>query len=283
MNHLIGAINWIEGGYVIDSSLESLTVKAMDSGLEAAVFHISNVESNFVLKVWNRTSKPNVELQYKLLGALYNHGISVSHPMGWGFDKEMNPVLLTSWDGVPVQKVNHSVFTSLANMLTGIHRVPIEQFDSFTLPRHDFISYFYPAIEDHPDIKILLEQLVEDCDMKQERLIHGDFNLGNVLYADGKYTVIDWTNGQLGDPRYDIAWAVVLVRIYVGEKYGTIFQASFLANDEYSIEELELFEAIACLRWVLLYRIADLPKGKDTIKRVRNILKRNKYLSEAFI
>lgn len=89
--------------------------------------------------------------------------------------------------------------------------------------------------------------------------------------------------GQLGDPRYDIAWSIVLIRIYVGLKYGTIYHSSFISNFQYTVDELELFEAIACLRWILLNRIADLPKGKETIKRVRIIIMNNKYLNEDLI
>ena len=39
-------------------------------------------------------------------------------------------------------------------------------------------------------------------------LIHGDYTLDNVLVQDGQVTgIIDWSNGGLGDPRYDLALA----------------------------------------------------------------------------
>jgi aminoglycoside phosphotransferase len=286
MKNLIRDIEWIERSKVIDSLSDltsSLTVAPLDSGLEAEVTRICKSESSVVLKVWNRTSKPNVEFQYKLLDALYSRGLSVSQPLGWGLDKDMNPVLLTSFDGSPIVKVNQSLLTTLVKILTEIHRIPLEELHASLLQKHDFISYFYPAIEDHLDIRNLLEQLVKSSDMKQDRIIHGDFNLGNILFADGKYTIIDWTNGQLGDPRYDIAWSIVLIRIYVSERYGAVYLSSFLSENQYTVDELELYEAIACLRWILLNRIADLPKGKDTFTRVKNILKNNKYLNENFI
>jgi aminoglycoside phosphotransferase (APT) family kinase protein len=168
-------------------------------------------------------------------------------------------------------------------ILTEIHRFPLEELDVSLLQKHDFISYFYPTIEDHLDIRNLLEQLVKNSGMKQDRIIHGDYNLGNILNADGKYTIIDWTNGQLGDPRYDIAWSIVLMRIYVGDRYGTVYLSSFLAENQFTVDELEIYEAIACLRWILLNRITDLPKGKDTFKRVKNILKNNTFLNENFL
>ncbi|WP_442053231.1 aminoglycoside phosphotransferase family protein [Paenibacillus sp. 2TAB19] len=271
---------------VVDSLLDdssSITFVPLDAGLEAEVTKICSSESNYVLKVWNRSSKPNVGNQYRLLEALRNQGLSVSQPIGWGIDKEMNQVLLTSYDGTPVRKVNQSSLKKLAKILTGIHSYPLDQMDSSILLRHDFVGYFYPSVEEHLDIKDVLLTLLEKSDIKQNTIIHGDYNLGNILDNEGKYTIIDWTNGQLGDPRYDMAWSIILIRIYVGERYGSVFQSACLAESHYTKEELELFEAIACLRWVLLNRIADLPRGKDTIVRARSILKNSEYLDESLL
>jgi aminoglycoside phosphotransferase (APT) family kinase protein len=42
-----------------------------------------------------------------------------------------------------------------------------------------------------------------------EVLIHGDLSLDNVLMAgDGSMSLIDWSGGDLGDPRYDISLAL---------------------------------------------------------------------------
>jgi len=286
MDNLIRDIGWVERNELIDSisaNEDLLTIEPLNSGLEAEVYRIQSAGSSFVLKIWNRTSKPNVELQYKLLKELYSQGIPVSRPLGWGLDKDMNSVLLTSFDGCPVMKVNKPTITMLSKILSDIHMLSIEDMDSSLLRKHDFIRYFYPSIEQHDDIKTLLKELIPRSGMKQDQIIHGDFNLGNVLLAEGKYTIIDWTNAQLGDPRYDIAWSVSLMKIYVSERLGSLYLQSFLSERQYTFEEMELYEAIACLRWVLLNRVADLPKGKDTISRVRNILKNNQYINESFL
>lgn len=40
-------------------------------------------------------------------------------------------------------------------------------------------------------------------------LIHGDFTIDNVIFHNGKVTsVIDWSGGALGDPRYDLSLAI---------------------------------------------------------------------------
>ncbi|MFL1671700.1 aminoglycoside phosphotransferase family protein [Paenibacillus dendritiformis] len=284
MTNPVRDMDWMEIRNEVHSLLQPedsrVTILPMKSGLEAEVTKISAGGSQFVLKVWNRDSKPNVHSQYKLLEALYSRGLPVSKPYGWGLDRDENPVLLTSFDGSPIGKVNQSLFKALTEMLTQIHRMSLQDIDESTLPKHDFIPYFYPRIEEHVDLRDLLVQLVERADMKQDCLIHGDFNMGNVLEAEGTHTIIDWTNGQLGDPRYDIAWSMVLMKIYGGMRPSTHLLSAIVKETSYTSEELELFEAIACLRWILFHRMAFLPIRKGTISRVRSILKGNRHLNE---
>ncbi|RCX23868.1 phosphotransferase family enzyme [Fontibacillus phaseoli] len=283
----ITQVYWVERKFdpLLESSDDdSIRISSLDSGLEAEVTRISTDHQSYVLKVWNRDSRPDIGYQYRLLDTLNNRGFSVSKPYGWGYDQDKNQVLLTSFDGSPIGKINQKILKTLAKMLINIHSIPLEDLDRWQLHKYDFMTYFYPTAEDHPDIKALLVQLLQSTDLKQDRIIHGDYNLGNILEAEGKYTIIDWSNIQLGDPRYDMAWSTILMRIYVGERYGSHFLSAFLSDSPYSIEEMELFEAIACLRWLLLNRIApDLPKTKDTLSRVKMILKNNPHLSEEFL
>lgn len=284
--NILTDIAWKEQSQEVEALLEYsdlLNVTSLESGLEAEVRKISIDGNSYVLKTWNKSSKPNVESQYKLLKVLYQQGIAVSQPLGWGTDKEANHVLLTSFDGVPVNKVKKNTFIHFAELLSTIHDFPHENYSELKLHKYDFIAYFYPDIEKHPDIHMVLTNLVGKCDLQQNKLIHGDFYLGNVLESQGKYIVIDWTNGQLGDPRYDIAWFMVLLRIYVGQRYSDYYRSLYLEQNPYTYEELELFEAIACLRWILLNRQIDLPIGKETISRVKSLVENNQYLDVTLI
>ncbi|MCM3783498.1 aminoglycoside phosphotransferase family protein [Neobacillus mesonae] len=286
MNNPIHEIQWEEKSDVIDALMMqdiSLDIAPLVSGLEAEVTKISANGISCVLKVWNRDSKPDIRRQFKLLELLYYHGLSVSRPLGWGYDLNRYQVLLTPFDGVSLTKLDAPVLRQLAKILTDIHKLPMESELSGLLLKHDFMYYFYPAIDEHEDIKNLLVQLIEHAELNHDSMIHGDFNLGNILELEGEFRVIDWTNGQLGDARYDIAWSVILMRIYAGNRNGSVYRNAVLSYTSYSHEELELFEAIACLRWVLLSRVSNLPKGKDTVKRVKSILEGNKYLTDDFI
>ncbi|MFD3258185.1 aminoglycoside phosphotransferase family protein [Paenibacillus lentus] len=281
----ISHIHWKE----ISVDLESLSGKdaeidiaPLNSGLEAEVYKISTSESDFVLKVWNRSSKPNISIQFKLLQDMFKQGMAVSRPIGWGMDELNNQVLLTSFDGMPIDKVNKSKLAVFANMLTDIHKLQPELLNT-PVPKYDFAGYFFPGIDEHFDIKEQLSQLVTNTNIEQNQLIHGDYNLGNILESNGKYTIIDWTNVQLGDPKYDIAWSIILMRIYVSERYSSHYRSLFVTMNNYSKDELEKYEAIACLRWILLNRTQNLPKGNNTIQTVKSILRENSYLTEKLL
>lgn len=274
-------INWVEKTETLESLLEhetTIQVVPLDSGLEAEVVKITTSTADYVLKIWNKESKPNVQMQYQILKALYSHGRAVSVPLGCGTDRNGNPAMLTSYDGTPVQKVDQPKLMKLAKMLMDIHKLPMDSLNSSGLPSYDFVSYFYPRIDEFPDIQHPLMELVQRANLKQACVIHGDYHLGNILENENELTVIDWTNVQMGDPQYDMAWSIILMWIYVSEKRASFYRAAFCAEHRYEADELELFEAIACLRWVLLSRVDHPPIRKDTIARVRSILKSNAYL-----
>ncbi|NWL86494.1 aminoglycoside phosphotransferase family protein [Paenibacillus sp. 79R4] len=280
----ISEIRWQEGGSFVDALLtpgSAYTMASLISGLEAEVVKISVADNHAVLKVWNRESKSDVGLQYYLLRILSAQGIAVSQPLGYGLDLEGNPVLLTPYDGQPLQKLNKSILSTLVRNLIEIHRFPISELKGLSLPQYDFVRYFFPLIEKHEDIKLLLEQLVPKVNMRQNCMIHGDYNLGNILYLNGKYSIIDWTNIQLGDSRYDAAWSILLMKVYAGERNGSTYQSLFMDEGAFAADDFELFEALACLRWILLSRIApELSKGRGILTRARSILKNNPYLPE---
>ncbi|UVI33118.1 phosphotransferase [Paenibacillus spongiae] len=119
MNDLISTILWKDKSKDLLSLLVEDVLKSVspiDSGLEADVFQVSTPEDKFLLKVWNRDSKPDISRQYKLLEELYALGIAVSKQYGWGIDEHRNQVLLTSYDGTPINKVSKLKLTEVANI-----------------------------------------------------------------------------------------------------------------------------------------------------------------------
>lgn len=277
----LSTVDWVEKNKRLDELLtqeDALTVHPMNQGFEAEVVKISSSEESFVLKTWSKGSKPDVSFQFRLLNVLFARGLSVSEPLGWGINPNGDKVLLTSFDGAPLFKVNGKIMTHLAGILTGIHQIRIEEMGNLQLPRYDFIRYFFPGVSEHSDLNHALNALVEITPIKQDRIIHGDFHLMNILEDNGRYTVIDWTNGQLGDPRYDFAWSLTLQKIYVSERYANAFLSAYLTVNDIPLGELEVYEALAWLRWMLLSRNVGTPAGPKIMERVRRLMAGHPFL-----
>jgi Ser/Thr protein kinase RdoA (MazF antagonist) len=282
----IGTIDWVEKTELLDNFLDQqsiLTSHPMDQGMEAEVLRISSDTESFVLKIWNKRSKPDIGFQFRLLQLLSERGLSVSTPLGWGKNADGDPILFTTFDGVPVLKSDEKKMTAVANILSSIHQMDGNELEKLDLPKYAFIGYFFPGVNDHPDINSALRSLVQRSEIKQVHLIHGDFHLGNILEKNDQYTVIDWTNGQLGDPRYDFAWSLVLKKIYLSARHADVFRSAYLLEQPIHQEELEAFEALAYLRWIYLHRKKGVPKGPQTIEKVRSLITQNRFLIDGAV
>jgi len=169
--------------------------------------------------------------------------------------------------------------TLIAGLLSSLHRIRMDALEAIPLPRHDFAEYFFSGAREHPDIWKPLDSLVQAAQIKQDQLIHGDFHLNNIVEEDSRFTIIDWTNGQLGDSRYDFAWSFTLQKIYLSERNADVFRSAYLAENHLGQQELDAFEALACLRWMLLYRNGGAPGGTKAMERVRGIQLANPFLN----
>lgn len=258
---------------------EPCHVVPLSPGMEADVYRYGFESRSCVLKIWNKESRPHIGNQYRLLSELHHHGVKVSIPYGWGEDTEQNQVLLMSDAGIPVDTLTSEKLKDLALMLMEVHRFEGSIQDDDFIPAYDFVGYFFPGIASHPDLERILTQALQRVSLRQDCLIHGDYNLWNVLEANGCCTIIDWTNGQWGDPRYDIAWSVFLMDIYTGPEYGKMYRAEFLQWNDYASKDMVWFEALACLRWLLLKRTGGVPLHGETLQRMAAILHRNPYVS----
>jgi len=283
LGSLLINVNWLEKNEIINDLLNqeaTLTMHSMDHGFEAEVMKISSDKESFVLKTWNKTSRPDVSFQFDLLKALYERGLAVSKPVGWGINPNADKVLLTTFDGTHVNKVNEKKMTEIANILSKIHQIHVEEIGNIQLPKHDFIDYFFPGVKEHDDLNSALISLVQIIQIKQDCIIHGDFHLGNIVEKNDRYTVIDWTNVQLGDSRYDFSWSLTLKKIYISYGHAQMFRSAYLLDNNIQQEELEVFEALACLRWILLNRNGGVPKRPNTMEKVKSLIINNRFLNE---
>jgi len=286
MSDLFANIAWKQKTGVVDRMLEApgdLCFEPVAAGLEAEVYKIRFPSVNAVLKIWNKRSNPDVHFQHELLQELKLKGISVPEPYGWGLCHNSIKVLLTSDAGAPVSDIDQNQLKKIVNLLVDIHHISFQQLDQPLRRTYDFVQYFYPEIHRFPDIRNAVNRLVRKAEIKQEKLIHGDFHLGNILNDHGEIKIIDWTNAQLGDPRYDVAWASFLIKIYIGETMYSAFQNEYMKKNVIPETELVVFEALACLRWILLNRMTDIPKNERIIDRVNHAIQSNPELHRELV
>jgi len=86
-------------------------------------------------------------------------------------------------------------------------------------------------------------------------VLHWDFHPENILLQpDGKMVVIDWTGLQVSDPRFDLAWTLLLISTYEGFLWRQPFLEAYERQAGIQLEQLYYFDVAACTR--RLYSIA---------------------------
>ena len=133
------------------------------------------------------------------------------------------------------------------------------------------IHGFLPIVE-------WLEQRRDQVPCKRPSVIHWDYHPGNILLSDachgstesprsamaGSATVIDWTQVDVSDSRFDLAWMLVLVSTYEGEAWHRRILQEYERLAGAEVEQIEFFEVAACLK--RLYSVAAaLTYGPETI------------------
>jgi aminoglycoside phosphotransferase (APT) family kinase protein len=92
------------------------------------------------------------------------------------------------------------------------------------LPSMDPVQYYTDLLrslgEPHPVLELVRNWLLDNRPPRgDERLVHGDFRLGNVIVApDGLGAVIDWELAHVGDPMEDLGWLCVKAWRFGGQQ-----------------------------------------------------------------
>ena len=79
--------------------------------------------------------------------------------------------------------------------------------------------------------------------------IHWDYHPGNVLLRDdGSAVVIDWTQVEISDPRFDLAWTLLLVGSYESVEWRAFILREYERLAGAQVEQLEYFDVAACFK-----------------------------------
>jgi aminoglycoside phosphotransferase (APT) family kinase protein len=78
--------------------------------------------------------------------------------------------------------------------------------------------------------------------------VHGDFHPENILLKkDGSAVVIDWTNFDLSDYRFDLAWTLLLIGCNEAPKWREPVLREYERQVGHKVEGLEFFDVAACV------------------------------------
>ena len=223
----------------------------------------------YVLKVWNKGIRADAKEQHRFLSHARQAGLPVPRSVGWGRDEGGHQILATRFAGYPIDQPTDEQIRRCARLLAQVHATPVGSFERAGYGHDDPLEYLltrhFPRLEHHPDIAAILRQLKAAIPRREGGLIHGDYNLGNILVAGERMTIIDWSNAHVGDVRYDTAWASTLLCIYGQPHHASVFLLAYEANAAAPATRREraLLEAMAGLRWLLLNRSFTLPLGRE--------------------
>jgi len=285
MADVLTAMDWVEKTEQLERLLgqnNAFITSPMKQGFEAEVVRLhSDTHGSYILKIWNKHSRPDVSFQYRLLSVLFERGISVSRPLGWGVMPGGAQVLLTAYDGISVDPLNPEKMQVMAGILAELHQLNPNDIAALNLPQYDFVGYHFQGLDGHDDIAAALQSIIPTVQMKQDQIIHGDFHPDNIVEDGERYTVIDWTNGQLGDPRYDFAWSYFLLRLYLSEQHAYHFRTAYaMAGHEVQLQELDRYEALGILRWMLLNRNGHVLARPEVVHHLNRLVESHAVLKE---
>jgi aminoglycoside phosphotransferase (APT) family kinase protein len=79
--------------------------------------------------------------------------------------------------------------------------------------------------------------------------VHWDYHPANLLNdEDGGAMVIDWTQFEVSDPRFDLAWTLTLVGSQEGDEVRARILATYEAMSGQPVKEVAFFEVAACVK-----------------------------------
>jgi len=110
-----------------------------------------------------------------------------------------------------------------------------------------------------------LEERRDLVPCRRPSVIHWDYHPANILLReDGSAVVVDWTQVDVSDSRFDLAWTLLLVSTYKGKEWYERILHEYERLAGARVEQLAFFEVYACLK--RLYSVvASLTYGPETL------------------
>ena len=99
------------------------------------------------------------------------------------------------------------------------------------------------------DITKWLKMKADTIEFDELSATHNDFHPANILIdANGNPYVIDWTAADLMDYRVDLAWTLLLAKVYIGDETRDTILREYESVSQKSVEDIQFFEVFGCFR-----------------------------------
>jgi aminoglycoside phosphotransferase (APT) family kinase protein len=236
---------------------------------QVILLEIKHAESEFTQKYLlrahsenNRWRNPNIAShEFKLLKTLYDSGLPVAQPYYLDVSGEVYPIpyLIVSYiegatDFAP-RDLPHFIQQS-AELLAKIHQVKQLSALDFLSNRAEHVLWWIQYQPDELDetlnegpLRDRLRTLFPLQKVNAPTVLHGDFWTGNLIWRDGKLSgVIDWEDGETGDPLSDLGIARLELLWAFGKEamldFTRTYQALMPQLDYAHLPQWDLFSAL---------------------------------------
>jgi len=118
-----------------------------------------------------------------------------------------------------------------------------------------FLNWLRAMAEPFPDLNAFFP-MIEWLETRRDLVpcsrpapVHWDFHPGNViLQPDGEMKVIDWTQIQVSDPRFDLGWTLLLAGAYYGVETRSNILNEYQRLSGSQVEQLEFFDVANAIK-----------------------------------
>ncbi len=128
------------------------------------------------------------------------------------------------------------------------HSDPYTFVDQWLAMAHEFVDQF-PTLAAFDPVLEWLQAQRDRVPCTQPAPIHYDFHPANaILRPNGEIIVIDWTQFQISDPRFDLAWTMLLMFGYEGPEVREFILNAYQELRGSQVEQLDFFEVASALK-----------------------------------
>jgi aminoglycoside phosphotransferase (APT) family kinase protein len=263
-------------------TLQVCNLKDITSGWETEIHSFNLVWGppekrqtfSLVVRVFpGNESESKAEKEYRFMKELKNlhYPVPAVHMLETDSSILGNPFIImnridggTIEDRVQQSEENRDYFLDIVcKLFVKLHRIPWESLASESIRQNVDDPYYLitTTLDNYRDllrrtetefllpIVYWLEKHVDSVPCCKPSIIHGDFHTMNILLDDGDNPfVIDWGAAQVNDYRLDLGWSLLLYLVYGSMEFRNDLLNRYESVLGHSVEQIEYFEVIACLR-----------------------------------